>query len=177
MVKLDPESIEARNLLRRQIPGYGNYKKQGERKSTETAVREYLESRLSECSDDIKKIQEAALMSQMITTWSDLDRLVASFSDLRFLIKNTNYGISTFFDSNIIKEFDISYLYTLESTILDIITRLDEKINSFNDAIESGMLSDSSRLTNEILDDLTAVRDAWEERQKLLSDFQKLGLV
>jgi hypothetical protein len=116
-------------------------------------------------------------MSQMITTWSDLDRLVASFSDVRFLIKNTNYGISTFFDSNIIKEFDISYLYTLESTILDIINRLDEKISSFNDAIESGMLSDSSRLTNEVLNDLTAIRDAWEERQKLVSDFQKLGLV
>jgi hypothetical protein len=177
MVKLDPESIEARNLLKKQIPRYGNYEKQGERKSTETAVRQYLELRLSECSDDIKKIQEAALMSQMITTWSDLDRLVASFSDVRFLIKNTNYGISTFFDSNIIKEFDISYLYTLESTILDIINRLDEKINSFNDAIESGMLSDSSRLTNEILNDLTAIRDAWEERQKLVSDFQKLGLV
>jgi hypothetical protein len=177
MVKLDPESLEARNSLKKQIPGYGNYEKQGERKSTENSVREYLEIQLSKCSDDIKKIQEAALMSQMITTWSDLDRLVASFSDMRFLIQNTNYGISTFFDSNIIKEFDISYLYTLESTILDIISSLGDKISSFDDAIESGMLSDSSRLTNEILDDLTAIRDAWEERRKLLSDFQKLGLV
>ena len=39
------------------------------------------------------------------------------------------------------------------------------------------MLSDSSRLTNEILEDLSAIQDAWLERQKLVADFQKLGLV
>ncbi len=177
MSKLDPESNEARKTMSKEIPGYGKYEKQVDRKSTDTAVREYLESRLSICSDDIKKIQEAALMSQMITTWSDLDRLVSSFSDIRHLIQKIEYGISTFFDSNVIKEFDLSYLYTLEKTILDIIGRLDDKISRFDDAIESGMLSDSSRLTNEILDDLSAVRDAWEERRKLISDFQKLGLV
>lgn len=177
MSKLDPESNEARKVISKEIKDYNNYEKQSDRKTTETAVREYLESRLSVCSDDIKKIQEAALMSQMITTWSDLDRLVSSFSDIRYLIKMTEYGISTFFDSEVIKEFDLSYLYTLEKTILDIIGRLDDKIARFNDAIESGMLSDSSRLTNEILDDLSAVRDAWEERRKLISDFQKLGLV
>jgi hypothetical protein len=177
MSKLDPESTEARKMISKEIQGYYSYEKQNDRKSTETAVREYLESRLSACSDDIKKIQEAALMSQMITTWSDLDRLVSSFSDIRYLIKMTEYGISTFFDSEVIKEFDLSYLYTLEKTILDIIGRLDDKISRFDDAIESGMLSDSSRLTNEILDDLSAVRDAWEERRKLISDFQKLGLV
>jgi gas vesicle protein len=177
MVKLDPESIEARKELRKRIRNYGNYDKQGERKLTDAAVKEFLKSTLSRLSDDIKKIQEAALMSQMITTWSDLDRLVASFTDIGFLIQYTKYGISTFFDSNVIKEFDLSYLYTLERTILDIIMRLDEKISQFDDAIESGMLSDSSRLTNEILDDLSAIRDAWEERRKLISDFQKLGLV
>ncbi len=177
MPKLDPESNEARKIMSKEIVGYSNYEKQAGRKSTEAAVREYLESRLSTCSDDIKKIQEAALMSQMITTWSDLDRLVSSFADIRYLIQMTEYGISTFFDSNVIKEFDLSYLYTLEKTILDIIGRLDDKISRFDDAIESGMLSDSSRLTNEILDDLSAVRDAWEERRKLISDFQKLGLV
>ncbi|UCG89700.1 MAG: hypothetical protein JSU57_04290 [Candidatus Heimdallarchaeota archaeon] len=177
MSKLDPESSEARKSIAKEIPDYGKYEKLTDRKSTEDAVRHYLESRLSTCSDDIKKIQEAALMSQMITTWSDLDRLVSSFSDLRYLIRMTEYGISTFFDSDVIKEFDLSYLYTLEKTILDIISRLDDKIARFDDAIESGMLSDSSRLTNEILDDLSAIRDAWEERKKLISDFQKLGLV
>jgi hypothetical protein len=144
---------------------------------TDTAVRLYLENRLSTCSDEVKQIQEAALMSQMITTWSDLDRLIASFSDLRLIVQRTSYGISTFFDSLVIKEFDLSYLYTLEKTVLDIISRLDEKIEQFSEAIESGMLSDSSRLTNEILEDLSAVRDAWEERRKLIVDFQKLGLV
>ncbi len=116
-------------------------------------------------------------MSQMITTWSDLDRLVSSFTDARYLIKNSTYGISTFFDSNLIKDFDLSYLYTLEKTVLSVIDRLDEKIQQFDTAIESGMLSDSSRLTNEILEDLTAIRDAWVERQKLITEFQKLGLV
>jgi len=177
MSRLDPESSQARKLMVKEIHGYLCYEKQSNRKYTEEALIDYLETRLSSCSDDVKKIQEAALMSQMITTWSDLDRLVSSFTDIRHLIKSTDYGISTFFDSNVIKEFDLNYLYTLEKTILDIIGRLDDKINRFNDAIESGMLSDSSRLTNEILEDLSAVRDAWEERRKLISDFQKLGLV
>jgi len=175
--KLDPESNEARKLMVKNIKGYISYEKQSNRKYTEAALIKYLETRLSTCLDDIKKIQEAALMSQMITTWSDLDRLVSSFTDIKFLIKATEYGISTFFDSNVIKEFDLNYLYTLEKTILDIIGRLDDKINRFDDSIESGMLSDSSRLTNEILEDLSAVRDAWEERRKLITDFQKLGLV
>jgi hypothetical protein len=177
MSRLDPESSEARKAISKEVPGYNRYEKQSDRKSSETAIKEYLESRLSTCSDDVKKIQEAALMSQMITTWSDLDRLVSSFSDIRYTIRLTEYGISTFFDSNVIKEFDLSYLYTLENTIINIISRLDDKIARFNDSIESGMLSDSSRLTNEILDDLSAIRDAWEERRKLISDFQKLGLV
>jgi len=177
MSKLDPESIAARKTLTKKIAGYGDYEKQNERNKTEEALRNYLEIKLSNASDDIKKIQEAALMSQMITTWSDLDRLVSSFSDLRLLLDNTDYGISTFFDSNVIKEFDLSYLYTLENTIIDIIDRLKGKINMFSDSIESGMLSDSSRITNEILDDLSAIRDAWEERRRLIFDFQKLGLV
>ena len=177
MPKLDPESLVARKTLTKKITGYGDYEKQNERNKTEEALRNYLEIKLSNASDDIKKIQEAALMSQMITTWSDLDRLVSSFSDLRLLLDNTDYGISTFFDSNVIKEFDLSYLYTLENTIIDIIDRLKGKINKFSDSIESGMLSDSSRITNEILDDLSAIRDAWEERRRLIFDFQKLGLV
>ncbi|MFW9777947.1 MAG: hypothetical protein ACFFE8_03760 [Candidatus Heimdallarchaeota archaeon] len=177
MVKLDPESIQARKQLMDEIKDYGDYQKLNDRNETDSAVRFYLENRLSICSDEVKKIQEAALMSQMITTWSDLDRLIASFSDLRLLVQKTSYGISTFFDSLVIKEFDLSYMYTLEKTVLDIITRLDEKIEQFSEAIESGMLSDSSRLTNEILEDLSAVRDAWEERRKLIEEFQKLGLV
>ena len=177
MAKLDPESKKARKLLHKQISGYDCYEKQIDRKPSDKSIRNYLVNRLSTCSDDVKKIQEAALMSQMITTWSDLDRLVSSFTDVKNLIIPTKYGISTFFDSNIIKDFDLGYLYTLEKTILNVIDLLDEKIKQFDDAIESGMLSDSSRLTNEILEDLTAIRDAWTERQKLIADFQKLGLV
>ncbi len=177
MPKLDPESSDARKKLDKKIPSYLCYEKQPDRKTSDISIRNYLENRLSTSSDDVKKIQEAALMSQMITTWSDLDRLVSSFTDTRYLIKGSKYGISTFFDSGIIKDFDLGYLYTLEKTILDIIDRLDEKIKQFDDSIESGMLSDSSRLTNEILEDLSAIQDAWLERQKLVADFQKLGLV
>ena len=177
MSKLDPESRDARKKLKDKIPDYNCYEKQPSRKNSDKSIRSYLEHRLSTCSDDVKKIQEAALMSQMITTWSDLDRLISSFSDLKLMIKASKYGISTFFDSNLIKDFDLGYLYTLESTVVNIIDRLDKKIDQFDDSIESGMLSDSSRLTNEILEDLSAIRDAWIERQKLISDFQKLGLV
>ena len=177
MSKLDPESKEARKKLKQQIPEYQCYEKQITRITSDKSLRVYLEQRLSNCSDDVKKIQEAALMSQMITTWSDLDRLISSFSDIRLMIHASKYGISTFFDSNIIKDFDLGYLYTLENTVVSIIDRLDEKIGQFDDSIESGMLSDSSRLTNEILEDLSAIRDAWLERQKLITDFQKLGLV
>ncbi|PWI49741.1 hypothetical protein CEE45_01030 [Candidatus Heimdallarchaeota archaeon B3_Heim] len=177
MPKLDPESSDARKKLNSQIPGYLCYEKQPDRKHSDTSIKKYLENRLSTCSDDVKKIQEAALMSQMITTWSDLDRLVSSFTDSRYVIKASKYGISTFFDSGLIKDFDLGYLYTLEKTVLDVIDRLDEKIKQFDDSIESGMLSDSSRLTNEILEDLGAIQDAWLERQKLVADFQKLGLV
>lgn len=177
MSKLDPESRDARKKLKNKIPEYNCYENQSSRNNSDESIRFYLEQRLSTSSDDVKKIQEAALMSQMITTWSDLDRLISSFSDLKLMIKGTKYGISTFFDSNLIKDFDLGYLYTLESTVVSIIDRLDEKIEQFDDSIESGMLSDSSRLTNEILEDLSAIRDAWIERQKLISDFQKLGLV
>ena len=177
MSKLDPESRDARKKLKQQIPKYHSYEKQVSRENSDKSIRLYLEQRLSTCSDDVKKIQEAALMSQMITTWSDLDRLISSFSDIKLMIKASKYGISTFFDSNLIKDFDLGYLYTLENTVVNIIDRLDEKIEQFDDSIESGMLSDSSRLTNEILEDLSAIRDAWLERQKLITDFQKLGLV
>jgi hypothetical protein len=177
MAKLDPESKEARKYIHKHISGYQYYEKQLDRKPSDQSMRSYLVNRLSSCSDDVKKIQEAALMSQMITTWSDLDRLVSSFTDAKYQITSTKYGISTFFDSNLIKDFDLGYLYTLEKTILSVIDLLDEKIRQFDEAIESGMLSDSSRLTNEILEDLTAIRNAWTERQKLIADFQKLGLV
>ena len=177
MSKLDPESREARKKLKKQIPDYHYYEKQLSRKNSDKSIRLYLEQRLSTCSDDVKRIQEAALMSQMITTWSDLDRLISSFSDIKLMIKASKYGISTFFDSNLIKDFDLGYLYTLENTVVNVIDRLDEKIRKFDDSIESGMLSDSSRLTNEILEDLSAIRDAWLERLKLIADFQKLGLV
>ena len=177
MSKLDPESREAQKKLKKQIPDYHYYEKQLSRKNSDKSIRLYLEQRLSTCSDDVKRIQEAALMSQMITTWSDLDRLISSFSDIKLMIKASKYGISTFFDSNLIKDFDLGYLYTLENTVVNVIDRLDEKIRKFDDSIESGMLSDSSRLTNEILEDLSAIRDAWLERLKLIADFQKLGLV
>ncbi|MHA2075723.1 MAG: hypothetical protein ACW97X_13970, partial [Candidatus Hodarchaeales archaeon] len=62
MPKLDPESNEARKMMVKEIRGYLSYEKQNNRKFTEEALRDYLETRLSTCSDDVKKIQEAALM-------------------------------------------------------------------------------------------------------------------
>lgn len=178
MVKIDSETKENQTYLEKKLKnGYHGYIKQGDRKKSEKVFRKVLKAELATCLDNLKIIQEAALMSQMITTWSDLDRLIASFSDLVLVINSSKYGISTFFESNIIKDFNLNLLYKLERMIIEIIEKLGEKISSFNDSIESGMLSDSSRVTHEILADLAAITNAWKERVRLVSDFQKLGLV
>ena len=123
-------------------------------------------------------------MNNLIIVETPTSKVIRAFDGLSRLIQeNVEYdGVTepkqfTIEEDTLIKEFDLNYLYTIEKTIIDIIDRLDSKIQKFSEAIESGMLSDSSRLTNEILDDLTAITEAWEERKKLISDFQKLGLV
>ncbi len=177
MAAVDTQTLKKQKKeLKKMIKGYKGYDKPKDRVDTNNAFVKYLQDKLTDALDLVREIQEAAIMSQMITIWSDLDGIVQNLKQAKITLEKTDYGISTFFDVPKLVEFDLSLLYRIEFDILSKIAQLKEKIIAFNDAMESGLLSDSTAKAEEIQEDLNNFISLWKERASLIRNYQKLNL-
>ena len=160
-----------RKLRPLELP-YESYEEFDKRKDSDKSIQNAIESFIQGYIDKIAEIQNIALQSQMIMIWSDIDKLVAQLKDLILFIKNTTYEGTTFFLAP--KKMPDIFLILVESelAILDLTNELEIRLISYRDAIDSALLSDSSKIITEISKLLIQIQSLWKIRQEAILNFR-----
>ena len=160
-----------RKLRPLELP-YDSYEEFEKRKETDHSIQKAIELFVQGYIDKIAVIQNIALQSQMIMIWADIDKLVSQLKDLILFIKNTSYEGSTFFLAPRSKEDIFMILAESELAILDLTTELEIRLISYNDAIDSALLTDSSKIITEISKLLIQIQSLWKIRQEAILNFR-----
>ncbi|MHA2362631.1 MAG: hypothetical protein ACXAC7_01640 [Candidatus Hodarchaeales archaeon] len=143
------------------------------RKKTDILIRGLITSFIEEFMDGISEIQAIALQSQMIMIWSDLDRLMSRLKDLLYLLREEReYQGSTFFISSkkAIDHFEI--MVQSELGMLDVCKQLSYRLERYREAVDSALLSDSSKLIGEIMKLLGQISNMWKIRTDTIAQFR-----
>ncbi|MFX1534892.1 MAG: hypothetical protein ACFFDI_11770 [Promethearchaeota archaeon] len=163
----------ARNINIREYKGYTGNNHQ--RKKTDEAVRHFLAEQLRECEDNLRHIQENAILVQCIIVWPDLDELLRRLEKLKLLVERTDYDTSTFFLSDKIDpKFDMDALLQAEAIIGEHMNTLNEKIDNLGEEIDAGLYSDSSETVQEIKSVVDLVKSSYTHRVNLIKSYQQM---
>ena len=166
---------EIKRKLRPMELSYESYEDFEKRKESDTSIKNVILSFTQGYIDKIAVIQNIALQSQMIMIWSDIDTLVNQLKDLIIFIKDTSYEGSTFFIAP--KNADNIFLIIVESelAILDLTTELEIRLISYKDAIDSALLSNSSKIIGDISKLLKQIKSLWQIRQEAILNFRYIN--
>jgi hypothetical protein len=151
---------------------YESYEDFERRKTSDEAIKKYIVLFIQGYIDKIAVLQNIALQSQMIMLWSDIDRLVAQLKDMNLFINNTSYEGSTFFIAQRKASEIFAILAESELAILDITTELEIRLLSYKDAIDSALLSNSSKIIGEISKLLNQIQSLWTIRHEGILKFR-----
>ena len=166
---------EIKRKLRPMELSYESYEDFEKRKESDTSIKKIILSFTQGYIDKIAVIQNIALQSQMIMIWSDIDTLVNQLKDLIIFIKDTSYEGSTFFIAP--KNADDIFLIIVESelAILDLTTELEIRLISYKDAIDSALLSNSSKIIGDISKLLKQIKSLWQIRLEAILNFRYIN--
>ncbi len=165
---------DAIKILSQKISGYTGYEIQPKRATTDKLIREFLVEGLGKILDRVKATQEAAIFSQLLMLWSDLENLHNSFHTAFSAVQNTDYEQSTFYIAKNIEGLDVGMLTLADLSIVNIFDKLDPKIDTFSQAIESGMYQDASSIVMDVLMDGASIHKTWMERVRLIRNYRRM---
>ena len=151
---------------------YESYTEFDKRKQTDISIKKVILEFVQGYIDKIAEIQNIILQSQMIAIWSDVDKLVAQLKDLIIFINDTNYEGSTFFIASKKADDIFSILVESELAILDLTTELEIRLLSYRDAIDSALLTNSSKIIGDISKLLKQIQSLWKIRQEGILKFR-----
>ncbi len=160
-----------RKLKPLELP-YESYNEFDKRKASDESIKKAILSFTQGYIDQIAEIQNIILQSQMIAIWSDVDQLVAQLRDLIIFINETNYEGSTFFLSSKKEEEIFLILVESELAILDLTNELEIRLISYKDAIDSALLTNSSKIIGDISKLLKQIESLWKIRQEGILNFR-----
>lgn len=163
-----------RKLRPLELP-YESYTEFSKRGQTDNSIKKVVLDFIQGYIDKIAVLQNIALQSQMIMIWSDIDGLVAQLKDIILFIKDTSYVGSTFFISSRNDNDIFSIMVESELAILDLTTELEIRLISYKDAIDSALLSNSSKIIGEISKLLKQIQSLWTIRQEAILKFRYIS--
>ena len=163
-----------RKLRPLELP-YESYTEFSKREQTDNSIKKVVLDFIQGYIDKIAVLQNIALQSQMIMIWSDIDGLVAQLKDIILFIKDISYVGSTFFISSRNDNEIFSIMVESELAILDLTTELEIRLISYKDAIDSALLSNSSKIIGEISKLLKQIQSLWTIRQEAILKFRYIS--
>lgn len=154
---------------------YDSYEVFDKRKQSDDSIKKVILNFTQDYIDKIAVIQNIVLQSQMLMIWGDIDTLVAQLKDLIIFLKDTSYEGSTFFLASK-KVIDIfSIIVESELAILDLTTELEIRLISYKDAIDSALLTDSSKIITDISKLIKQIQSLWKIRQEAILNFRYIN--
>ena len=160
-----------RKLQPYELP-YEGYENLEKRQDSDNSFQKVVLSFTQGYIDKIAVIQNVILQSQMIMVWADTDKLVSQLNDVKLFIKQTSYEGSTFFISGRKAEDIFSIMVESELAILDLTTELEIRLLSYQDAIDSALLSNSSKIISDISKLLKQIQSLWKIRQEAILSYK-----
>lgn len=153
---------------------YFSYDNAEKRVITDQTFRSLVVNFFDNFNDRVGTIQSIAIQSQMIMIWSDLDKLSNMARDIRIKIKNTRYQRTSFFVATTKDEETFSLISQAELTMLNLGEELDLRLHRYQEAIDSALLSDSSRLIQEIGKLLQQFESMWTIRVEGIESYRHI---
>ncbi len=163
-----------RKLRPLELP-YESYEVFDKRKQTDESIKSVVIRFVQDYIDKIAVIQNIVLQSQMLMIWSDIDNLVALLKDLIVFLRETSYEGSTFFLASKKVEDIFSIIVESELAILDLTTELEIRLISYRDAIDSALLSDSSKIITDISKLIKQIQSLWKIRQEAILSYRYIN--
>ena len=154
---------------------YESYEDYDKRKITDESIKKVVSKFIRSYIDKIAEIQNIALQSQMIMIWNDIDVLINQLKDMTVFINNTLYEGSTFFLSS--KKAPDTFLLMVETelAILDLMTELEIRLLAYRDAVDSALLSNSSKVIGEISKLLKQIQSLWQIRKDTIMKYRYIN--
>ncbi len=174
---LKRKSDKVEKELSKKIKDYKGYQKDKDRKRTDEALKNYVLQQLNAALDISNEVKEKAILTQQIAIWPEVDRITQAIQDAINTVNQTDYLFSTFFEAVNLEGFHLDYLKKLDWEIYLQLNDLPNLVKEFDSAMEGGILSEVDRISNEILKNSQVFQANWKDRQKLITNYQKLGLV
>ncbi len=176
MLRRNPKD-EIMKELSKKIKNYKGYHKDKDRKKTDDALKNYVLTQLRTSLDISNEVKEKAILTQQITIWPEVDKITKNIQDAITTVEHTDYMFSTFFEAINLEGFQLEYLRKLDWEIYTQLADLPNLVKEFDEAIEGGILSEVDRISNDIIKSIQIFQANWKDRQKLITSYQKLGLV
>lgn len=168
----DSVQKEAFTSLQNHLKGYAGYENPSKRKRTDEMFRQKLSDLLTDYLDKAREAHEAAIFTQMIVVWPDVELLCSRLESLLNVVNGTDYETSTFFSSSL-EGFDPSVLVLAEAEIIKLLEALRGIFGDFYDSIESGLLDVSSNYMAQILQSVNRIQKLYTERITLIREYKK----
>ncbi len=173
-VKIEDDTLRS---LRKTIDEYLGYDNVRERGQTDKALRNYLYNLILEMINTYSTIQTQLMQSQLLSTWTASNAIIAMLNELRSLLITDVYRHSTFFETPIVSEnLEISVLYLLESETILTITDIKEKMESVIQKLEALELFEIERDIFQIKSNLEEVSLTISDRAELIASFEIVGI-
>ena len=151
----------------------GSYSKHKTRETADQVLRSFIDQKIIELVDLVRQMQAEFISAQLITLWGEIDAIANAYREVALTIKQTDYGVSTFFTNKKLVEFDEEQLVSLDLALLGAMDKLEEVIESFREASETGIYSEASESSQTLQGIVGIVREFWERRTNLISEYRR----
>jgi len=127
------ERIEAdENALQKlvkQIPGFGGYFEQENRRAADKLLREHLVEQMGETIEEVEKVAGSWSRAAKLDLIDDLERVAGRLGRAADKLRFADYGYTGFFDAVKIGEDDLQRFYEYDLSLRQFIADVNEQVS------------------------------------------------
>lgn len=142
------------------IPGFKGYFERTDRRSADKLLRDLIANRFTEQWNRLSEIQKELLKAGDIDVLDDIESASIKLRTFVDRVKTASYGYAGFFDAIKIEEGQLTKLYQIDLSLLD----LTDAVSSSIDNLEASMNTDGFP---------AAVRNVVQKAQDCIDAFNK----
>ena len=133
-------SINILNKIGSLIPGYNGYEVRSDKRNSDKIFRDHNSFLISKSETSIVEFQKALLADNKIQLIKDWELVRKKLNTLTSILKHSNYGESSFFAMNQIKELELDQIMEFDERIFDRVQLIFKTCHVDLDESLSGIL-------------------------------------
>ena len=114
------------------IPGYSGYAIRDNIRNSDKKIRTHICNKLQKIENQIEELKRLHIFQNNIQKAKEFEIVRKSLNTLTTKIEFTNYGASSFFEKNQIKEEELETIYKIDEEILERVDVMDITIIEYS---------------------------------------------